>query len=70
MSTSTQRRCNVGIPPKPAPLNLTDLQHKLHKESTAQTVSSATRGAFGGRAAHNRRVKAPANLLPASSPIV
>ena len=55
---------------KPKPISFTDLQRTMHEQSKAVRVTPAvTRGAFGGKAARNRRLKAPADLLPASSPV-
>lgn len=65
----TDRRRNVGLPPKPGPISFTDLQHKAHQESKAMKLAFQTKGAFGGKAARNRRVQAPKDLLPAQSPV-
>lgn len=54
---------------KPAPISFTQLQDTMHKASQTIRSPAATRGAFGGVAQHNRPIKAPKDLLPATSAV-
>lgn len=73
MSTYTDRRRNVGLPPKPTPISFTALQRVMHEESQKMKVANKTRGAFGGISRMARQVrdanKAPKDLLPKGSPL-